>query len=118
MNLKEKVSQMDGLVAEGKIVEAVETFFASNATTSDYKSVTTSGKQQMIEKMQGFTGAIANVNEIKQIGVIIDGNMSGSEFSFDFDMQDGTKINWHEIILRKWNDQGQVEHEEYFLANN
>jgi hypothetical protein len=32
-------------------------------------------------------------------------------------MKDGSKIFWHEIINRQWNEEGQVTQEEYFLAN-
>lgn len=116
MNLKNRVEEMDALVSKGAIVEAVRTFFADDANTSDYKNVTTSGKSQMIEKMEGFTGAIASVNGITHHHTIVDANLSASEFTFDFDMKDGSKILWHEIIRRKWNNAGQVVEEEYFQA--
>ena len=70
----------------------------------------------MVAKMEGFAGAIANVNGITHHHSIVDGNVSASEFTFDFDMKDGSKIYWHEIIRRIWNDQGQVIQEEYFNA--
>ena len=107
---------MDAMVTKGAIVEAVEQFFAADANTSDYNDVTTSGKSQMVEKMQGFTGAIAKVNGITHHHTIVDAPLSASEFTFDFDMKDGSKILWHEIIRRRWNDDGQVIEEEYFQA--
>jgi len=70
----------------------------------------------MVTKMEGFAGAIAKVNGITHHGSIVDGNVSASEFTFDFDMQDGSKILWHEIIRRVWNDEGKVIQEEYFNA--
>lgn len=117
MNIKEQVQKMDAMVSQGDIVNAVKEFFADNASTSDYGKVTTSDKQQMVEKMEGFLGAIAQVNGITHHHSIIDGNVSASEFTFDFDMKDGSKIYWHEIIRRIWNENGQVTHEEYFEAN-
>lgn len=107
---------MDALVTKGAIVEAVNQHFAEDANTSDYKNVTTAGKAQMVDKMTGFTGAIAQVNEITHHHTIVDGNVSASEFTFNFDMKDGSQILWHEIIRRKWNGEGKVVHEEYFLA--
>jgi len=116
MNIKNQVQQMDEMVTQGAIVDAVKTFFCDHANTSDYNNVTTSGKGQMVEKMETFLGSIAKVNGIKHHHSIVDGNVSASEFTFDFDMQDGSKILWHEIIRRKWNDQGKVIAEEYFQA--
>ena len=116
MNIKNQVQEMDAMVTQGAIVEAVKTFFADTAHTSDYGNVTTSGKKTMLEKMEGFVGAIANVNGITHHHTIVDNNVSASEFTFDFDMKDGSKIFWHEIIKRTWNNEGKVIAEEYFQA--
>lgn len=117
MNIKNQAQQMDSMVSQGAIVDAVKTFFCDNANTSDYGNVTTSDKSQMVAKMEGFVGAIANVNGIKHHHTIVDENVSASEFTFDFDMKDGSKILWHEIIRRKWNSEGKVIAEEYFQAS-
>lgn len=107
---------MDAMVAQGAIVDAVKIFFADNAATSDYNNVSTSDKSMMIEKMEGFVGAIAKVNGITHHHSITEKNLSASEFTFDFDMKDGSKILWHEVIRRKWNADGKVVAEEYFQA--
>ncbi len=116
MNIKEQVQKMDAIVSQGAIVDAVKEFFADNANTSDYGNGGTKGKIEMIAKMEGFAGAIAKVNGITHHHSIVDGNVSASEFTFDFDMKDGSKIYWHEIIRRIWNDEGKVIQEEYFNA--
>ena len=116
MDLKSQVQKMDAMVSQGDIVNAVKQYFAEGASTSDYNKVTTEAKSQMVEKMEGFVGAIAKVNSITHHHTLVDGNLSASEFTFDFDMKDGSKIYWHEIIRRLWNDQGEVIQEEYFNA--
>jgi len=117
MNIKDQVTKMDALVSKGAIVDAVSTFFADTANTSDYGDLTTSNKAEMIQKMEGFTSSIAKVNGITHHQTLVGDHASFSEFTFDFDMKDGSKILWHEIINRQWNDEGQVIREEYFLAN-
>ena len=116
MNIKDQVTKMDAIVTQGAIVDAVKEFFAEEANTSDYGNGGTTGKAAMIEKMEGFAGSIATVNGITHHHSLVDGNVSASEFTFDFDMQDGSKIYWHEIIRRIWNDEGKVVQEEYFNA--
>lgn len=99
------------------VVDAVKQFFAVGASTSDHgEGGTTSDKAGMVAKMEGFAGSIAKVNGITLHHSLVEGNVSASEFTFDFDMKDGSKIYWHEIIRRIWNDQGQVVQEEYFNA--
>ncbi len=116
MNIKTLATNMDNLVAHGGIVDAVKEFFADDATTSDYNGLETTNKTQMVEKMEGFANAIAHVNSITHHHTIVDGNVTASEFTFDFDMKDSSKIYWHEIIRRIWNEEGKVIHEEYFNA--
>ena len=116
MDIRTLATEMDSIVAQGAIVEAVEKFFAEDANTSDYNQVTTTGKTQMVEKMSGFAGAIAKVNGIELHRTIVDGNVSASEFTFDFLMKDNSRVYWHEIIRRIWNNEGKVVHEEYFNA--
>ena len=116
MDIRSNVQEMDALVSKGEIVNAVDHYFCDRASTADYGEVTTSTKSQMIEKMNGFLGAIANVNKIEHHDTVVDGKTSTSEFTFDFDMKDGSKILWHEIIKRKWNAEGKVISETYFNA--
>ena len=116
MNIKTLATEMDGIVAQGAIVDAVKQFFADDATTSDYKGLATINKPRMVEKMEGFAGAIAKVNGIKHHHTLVDGNVSASEFTFDFKMKDDSNIYWHEIIRRIWNEDGKVIQEEYFNA--
>ncbi|NAY91777.1 hypothetical protein GTQ34_07600 [Muricauda sp. JGD-17] len=116
MDIRTLATEMDSMVVQGAIVDAVEKYFAQEANTSDYNNVTTTGKAQMVEKMKGFTDAIAKVNGISLHRTLVDGNVSASEFTFDFLMKEDSKVYWHEIIRRIWNNQGQVIHEEYFNA--
>ncbi len=116
MNIKNQVTKMDELVSQGAIVEAVESFFSDSAKTRDDNEVTTSNKAQMIDKMEGFVSAIAEVKAINHHRTLVDGNVSASEFTFDFKMKDGSDILWHEIITRVWNDDEKVTEETYFKA--
>lgn len=116
MDLRKQVESMDALVSQGDIVNAVKKFFADNARTADYGNIVTASKLQMVEKMEGFLGAIARVNGITHHHTIVDDDLSASEFTFDFEMKDGSKIYWHEIIRRVWNEKGEVIAEEYFDA--
>ena len=43
------------------------------------------------------------------------GNVSFAEFTFDFDMKDGSKILWHEIIRSVW-ENGLIVEEQYFKS--
>ena len=114
-NLNQLVADKNALVVQGKIVEATEKFFAQEAQTQDFDGTITSGKAQMVEKMTGFAGAIAQVKAIELKQVAIHDDVSFVEFIFNFIMKDDSEIYWHEIIKSVWKN-GQVVHEQYFKA--
>ena len=114
-SLNEILSAKNEMVKNGLIVEATEKFFAPNARTIDFDGTITNGKSEMLTKMQGFAGAIAKVNGITLHRASLNGDVSFAEFTFDFDMKDGSKILWHEILRTVW-ENGQIVEEQYFKA--
>jgi len=112
-NLSELVAAKNELVLNGKMIEATEKFFALNATSTDFDGSTTKSQSEMVTKMQGFLGAIAKVNGITLNHSAVTGNVSFAEFTFDFDMADGSKILWHEILRSVW-ENGKIIDEQYF----
>jgi hypothetical protein len=114
-SLNEIFSAKNEMVKKGQIVEATEKFFAPNAKTIDFDGTVTNGKSEMIAKMQSFAGAIAKVNGITLHSASLNGDVSFAEFTFDFDMKDGSKVLWHEILRTIWQN-GQIVEEQYFKA--
>ncbi|WOK04827.1 hypothetical protein [Imperialibacter roseus] len=114
-SLNEIFSAKNELVKKGQIVEATEKYFAAHAKTIDFDGTVTHNKSEMVAKMQGFAGAIAKVNGIELHHAALNGDTSFAEFTFDFDMKDGSKILWHEILKTSW-ENGQIVEEQYFKA--
>ena len=114
-SLNEIFSSKNEMVRKGQIVNATEKYFASNAKTTDFDGTVTNCKSEMLTKMQGFASAIANVNGITLHHASLNGNVSFAEFTFDFDMKDGSKILWHEIIRSVW-ENGKIVEEQYFKS--
>ena len=113
--LNRLITEKNEMILKGQIVEATEQFFAANAKTTDFDGTTTIDKSEMLNKMEQFAGAIQAVNDIKLHHVSTNGNVTFSEYTFDFDMKDGSHILWHEIIRSVWKD-GQIVDEQYFKS--
>lgn len=114
-SLNEILSSKNEMVKKGQIVEATEKYFASDAKTIDFDGTITTNKSEMVAKMQDFAGAIAKVNDITLHHASLIGEVSFAEFTFDFDMKDGSKIFWHEILRTVWKN-GQIVEEQYFKS--
>ena len=67
-------NEMDGMVLKGEIPQAVDKFFADDATTTEVDGSVTSSKAEAIEKLTGFVGNIAEVREISLLHSASEGN--------------------------------------------
>jgi hypothetical protein len=112
-NVNQLAAAKNELVLNGKMIEATQTYFASDAKSIDFDGSRTRNQAEMITKMENFLGAIAKVNGITLNHSAVTGNVSFAEFTFDFDMVDGSKILWHEILRSVWQD-GKIIDEQYF----
>jgi hypothetical protein len=113
MKVVDLLSEFDGMVTKGQILEAIDKFFAGSVDTIEVGGALTKTKNEKIGKLKEFLGGIQAVNGITLLSSAISDNVSYSEYKMDFDMKDGSKILWHEIIRREWKDD-KVVHEQYF----
>lgn len=116
MSLKKKLDQLDKLVASGKIMEAFEEFFAENVITHSDAGDKSEGKTQKREFLTGFFNNIAETEDIKLHGSVIDGNESYSKFTFKFKNHQGEHLKWHEIIKRTWENELVID--EYYFQQS
>ncbi len=114
-SLIEIFSAKNEMVKKGQIVEATDKYFASDAKTVDFDGTITNNKSEMLSKMNGFANAIAKVNSITLHHAALSGDISFAEFTFDFDMKDGSKVYWHEILRTVWKN-GKIVEEQYFKS--
>jgi hypothetical protein len=113
MQVANLLSELDGMVTKGQILEAVEKFFSPSVGTSEVGGATTQTRDEKVANLTGFLGGIQAVNGITVHNSAAGEDVSFSEYTFDFDMKDGSKILWHEVIRRDWKD-GKVIFEQYF----
>ena len=112
-NLQELSNDKNKMVTNGQIIDAAEKYFASDIKTIDFDGTVTEGKQATMEKLHDFVGSIQKVNEIAPGRSASYNNVSFSEYIFSFEMKDGSKIYWHEIIRSLW-ENDQIVEEQYF----
>ena len=114
MNVSKQNSELNALALKGDMISAVTQFFADNVKTIDHTGDKMDNKTEHLAKMESFLGGIAKVNGITLHHEASAEDVSFSEFTFDFDMKDGSKILWHEVLRRVW-DNGKVVEESYFI---
>ena len=115
MDIRKLNAEVDALVSKGEIIAAVSKYFADGVVTTDHDGTVINSKKGHLAKMEAFLGGIAKVNGITFHRAGVGDDVSMSEFTFDFDMKNGSKVLWHEILRRVWKD-GKIVDEQYFLG--
>lgn len=116
MSLKRNLKTLDELVSEGKLVEAVDQFFADSVVSHYGNQDVVTGKTKKIEGLHHFLNVVDTVNEITLHEATATKDESFSLFTFDFTQKGGHQLTWNEVIRRVWKD-GLVVEEEYLLAD-
>ena len=114
MNVTSLNKELNALVLKGDMITAVTNYFADQSRTLDHDGTVIENKTGHLAKMEGFLAGIAKVNGITLHHELAGEDISFSEFTFDFDMKDGSKVLWHEILRRIWKD-GKIVEESYFI---
>ena len=112
-NLSELLAEKNEMVTNGQILEAIEKYFATDASTVDFTGRKANSKQEAIDGQKKTVELISKVNEISVHRVGVGSDVTFAEFIFDLDLKDGTKIYWHEIIQSIWKN-GKIVREEYY----
>ena len=116
--LKSNTLQLDLMISNGQMVEAIEAFFDDHVLVkSSFFSNNTQTKAETKEQLADFMANVEKINNIQLVDTAFsDDNRTMSEFVFDFTMKDGSHIVRDEIISRRWADDLVVS-ENYFHQN-
>lgn len=116
MSLQERLKQLDNLVSQGKLEEAVEQFYHPNVVCYSNLNDVTIGKEEKLASIREFKNAVALINHIGLRNQTIGGNVTMSEFMIDIAYKFGKRVVREEIIKRVWLD-GMIMEERYYTLD-
>src|ERR1700761_6172812 len=92
------------MVVKGQLAEARKKFYADDLKVIDFDGTVVNSKKEFIETRERFLSSIAKVHAITLLDNAVGAEVTFAEFVFDFEMNDGGRLRWHEIIKSKWKD--------------
>ena len=114
-NLTALETELNSLTSQGKILEALEQFYADNATFQEGNGEIKAGKQAHHDLLAGFFKTLKSFNGATLHAQAIGDNVTISEWTFDMTGPEGP-ILWNEILRRQWKD-GKVISERFYTAS-
>jgi hypothetical protein len=115
MNTQKLTEALDKQIEAGEILEAFEAYFHPKVVTHHSPTDRSTSKTEKRNRLKSFLSRISNINTIKLHSSASNGNISLSEFTFEFTHTNGTKTVWNEVIRRVWQDDLVID-EKYYVA--
>jgi rhodanese-related sulfurtransferase/ketosteroid isomerase-like protein len=113
ISTRERVEQLISYVVQGKIIDAVNEFYADDVVMQENSNEPTVGKAANLLREEGFVDAVAQVHESRATSVLVDGDYAAIHWIMDFTNTSGQRIRLDQIAQQTWQD-GQIVQERFF----
>jgi hypothetical protein len=107
--------QLNRLILDDKPQEAIEQFYADDASLQENSEAPIVGKPAILERERGFLANIKDARPPVLHGFAVGTDVTFSEWTYDMTFKDGTRFVLNEVARRKWRD-GRVVHERFFYT--
>lgn len=114
-NLQELESELNQITASGKILEALEGFYADNCSFQEGNQPPRVGKKTQHAHLEAFFKTLKAFNGATLHSATVGDGVTMTEWTFDMVGPDGP-IVWNEILRRHW-ENGKVVSERYYTAS-
>jgi ketosteroid isomerase-like protein len=113
INLEERLEDLFSYIREGRILDALNDFYAEDAVMQENTQPPTVGRAANLEREQQF---LNTVKEWKRFDVVAKGvgnNVTFYETVMDWVATDGTPVHVEQVVVAQWQD-GRIIHERYY----
>ena len=111
--LQDKLEDLFAYIRQGRILDAINEFYAENAAMQENDEPPTVGRKANLEREKQF---LSTVKEWKRFEVTAKGvgdDVTFYETVMDWIATDGTPVHVEQVVVAKWQD-GRITHERYY----
>ena len=102
MPSRERVAALIARVEEGRFVEALQEFYAEDATMQENGHPPRVGLEALIEHERGVMAAFKEIRTLPVKSWLVDGDQVVIHWIFEFTRPDGTRFRMDELALQRW----------------
>jgi ketosteroid isomerase-like protein len=115
--IRQRVEDMIGYIQGGRILEAMEEFYAENTAMQENGKEPTVGLAANIERERQFLAQVKDFHGFGASAIGVDGQGDTAtalvESWMEFTNQEGQKIRLEQVSVQKWVD-GKIAHERFY----
>ena len=112
MPTRNRVQDLIAHVEQGKILEAMEEFYADDVVMQESNGAATVGKAANLERERAFFGSITEP-ETRALSVAVDGDRSAINWLFEFTGADGKRYRMDQVAYQTWRGD-RIVHERFY----
>ena len=114
MPSRERVNAFVAAVREGRYVEAIEDFYAPEASMQENLASPRTGRDLLIAGEKALLGQMRQVVTRRASPVLVDGDRVVIGWEFEFTTPDGAVRRLAELALQTWRDDRIIEEQFYY----
>jgi ketosteroid isomerase-like protein len=114
MPTRERVQQLISLVQQGKVLDALEEFYADEVTMQENNHPPTVGKAANRKREEEFMANVAEMQEAQATEFVVDGDHAAIHYVFEFTDRNGKRFRIDEIAWQTWRDDKIVSERFYY----
>ena len=109
----DRVTELIALARKGKFLEAIERFYAQDATMQENCDPPRTGLPALLENERHVLAAVPDIRVERVESWIVDGDRAAIHWVFAYTDPAGRKIQLDEIAYQEWRD-GRIVRERFF----
>ena len=102
MPSRDRIAALIGMVEQGKYVEAIEEFYAENATMQENNDPPRGGRDALVAGETKVLAAHREARTLPGSSFLLDGDRVVIHWTFEFTRLDGKRFRMEELALQRW----------------
>ena len=111
---RERVAALVRRVEEGRFIEALQEFYAADATMQENGSPPRVGLRKLVEHERGVMAAFREIRTLPVKTWLVEGDCVVINWVFEFTRADGSQFRMDEIALQRWRGDRVAEERFYY----
>lgn len=108
-----RVQELIVYVQTGRILEAIEEFYADDVVMQENTAPPTAGKAANAKREAAFLADVAEVHENRAVAFVVDGDRAVIHWIFDFTARDGRRYRMDQVASQTWRGD-RIVHERFY----
>ena len=113
VSVEERLRDLIRYIKEGRIIDAMNEFYAEDVQMQDNANPPTAGLAANIERENQFLSSVKEWKGSAVKAIAVDSDASFVEWVFDWIATDGTPVHREQVAAAKWRN-GKITHERFY----